>query len=254
MVLPIICSGLKRSASTWSYNVCRELLVRSLDPSKAVLIASYATNTDAALQRLARRKPDGRRLVALLKAHEVGPWTLAGIRQRKIRNVYTVRDPRDALASLIRFWPPTDDEPFGTYVRNFQKWLIQGEAFIEERASLVIRYEDMLEDPRKHVRAIARYIGLRADERRIAAVDEATSHENLQAAVARIEGAAEDPEAAFDPKLQLHRRHLDSGEIGRWRHELNDEERRKAVVAFLPWLVSLGYEEQGVQDILDRLA
>lgn len=251
MVKPIVCSGLKRSASTWSYHVCRQLLARTIDPKKALLSAGYVEDTDASLRAFSERRAQRRRPeVAVLKSHEIGPLTMAAIARGKVRNVYTLRDPRDALASLVRFWPPRKEEPFEAYIRNFQRWLIQGEAMMRSAATLVVRYEDMVADPCSQIEAIARHLKLPARAPLIEAVDAETSSERMQERVAHIEEQATFAEAAFDPDSQLHRRHLDSGEVGRWRHEFSAQQRRQAIIAFLPWLVGMGYAEG---DLLERL-
>ncbi len=253
-LIPIVCSGLKRSASTWSYNVCRELFQRTLDPAKVTFVATYAGDTDKMLEELARETHGGKPRVALIKAHDLGPATLTGIRAGRIRNVYTVRDPRDALASMIRFWPPTPDNPFETYLGNFQRWLMQGETLMRSGTSLVIRYEDMMDDSAACIEAVARYLKLPERKQLIARVDAATSVESHRKIIDRIEEQAEDPDAAFDPTRQLHRRHIDSGEVGRWRRDLSQEQRRRAVVAFLPWLVSMGYAEEALRAAVEAQA
>ncbi len=257
MLFSILCSGFKRSASTWSYNVCRELMQRSLGGRPDIsIVASYVNDTDGFLVKLGRQARDQeRKVVAVLKAHEVGHRTAERIAKGRIRNVFTIRDPRDSLASMERFWPRsgdlwvhTGDQSLEERLRVFQHLLIQAERFMTDDHSHVVRYEKMIEAPEEHIAAIAHYIGLRPDKATVAAVHRATNAEAMREIAERTEAEKGLGPGALDPETNIHSRHIDSGAPGRWRDELDADTAHRATIAFLPWLISLGYADEALRN------
>lgn len=245
MVTVILCSGLRRSASTWSYNVCCDLAERAhADRPGSVLRGGYRMDSDKFLRGLERRfasaSGDG---IEVIKAHEPGRLTLRLVREGRIRNVYTLRDPRDAFASMERFLPRRPDQSLDWRIANFQRFLALGSGFLADGHSHVVRYEDMVGDPVGHIRAIAAYLDLPCDAATAAAVDAATGLQRGAGIVDGLAGMAVERKLAFDPHSLLHAGHFDGGTVGRWRQALDPDLQRRLNRAFLPWLLDFGYAD-----------
>lgn len=246
MAIVVCCSGIMRSASTWSYNVCRELVLRTQDPAREAAAFTYANDTDALLASWVKAEQQQERLLrAVMKAHLVGPRTRKLIDAGKLRNVFTIRDPRDAMASMLLFGQEKTEEEKSHLIAYFRAVLRQGLAFLNDGRTLVIRYEDMIADPRRQVGVIARYMGLDATGDLLDAVDAATGAESARAVVARLEAQAAPGEDLSDPVTQLHVTHLNTGEVGRWRRELPPAFVARLEQAFGRAMAAYGYGRDG---------
>jgi len=233
-----------RSASTWSYNVCRALTAQTLIAGREAITSTYAGDTDAMLARLlAEQKNQNLRLRCVMKAHVLGPKTRRAIANGRVANVFTIRYPRDAMSSMLLFGQEKGEEERAELIRLFEGVLAQGLAFLQDSRSLVVRYEDMVADPAAQIRTIAAYMGRSVPEETIAEVDRATGTERVQRIVARLEAEAEPGQDHFDPATQLHIDHLHGGEVGRWRHELTPAFKARLQDAFGPYIAAYGYGE-----------
>ncbi len=102
MVSPlVICNGVIRSGSTWSYNVCRllaELLAKRRGESSH---GGYLNALD--LEKSLQAEVYFRQGPAVFKAHGTGPLISEWIRTGKAKAVCTLRDLRDCVASDVAF-------------------------------------------------------------------------------------------------------------------------------------------------------
>jgi hypothetical protein len=243
MIRLVICSGIKRSASTWSFNVCRHLAEARARVTGARFLSEYANHTDDLIKRLSGEAAakDGD-LIGVIKAHEPGKGTVGSIRRGKIRNVYTIRDPRDCLASMEQFWQREKNETFERRINEFLFWLRYAEIFLADGASHVVRYEDMIGDPAAEIRRIAKYLDLKCDAALIADIAEKTSPEASQSLIDEMnKGKADADGRLFNSLTQLHERHLGGGTVGRWRAAFEGDTLVQVERAFAPWLEKLGY-------------
>jgi len=238
----ILCTGLRRSASTWSYNVCRELAEASSRAGSGVrVIAGYVVDSDAALERLQGSGAAARSVIAVLKCHDPGRRTLRQIAEGRVRNVCTVRDPRDCLASMERFRPRRADQTIEQRIRNFQRALAMADGFRTDSRSLLLRYEELRARPLEFVQEIARHLGVACDLATAQAVERAAGAERSAAIADSLAGKGRGGRPAFDRQTQLHERHLDGGAIGRWREAFDADLQARLHLAFLPWLLGFGY-------------
>jgi hypothetical protein len=243
MATVICCSGIMRSASTWSYNVCRELSLRSQIRGSEVTHYGYSNQTDETIREWAAiEKKRGIIVRGVMKAHVIAPGTRRLIARGKIANVFTIRDPRDAMSSMLRFGQEKSEKEKSFLLEYFCYVLKQGLAFLEDGHSLVIRYEEMVDDPAAKIRAIARYLGRPIGEQALSAAAQAAGVKRARAIVARLEAEAQPGEDHFDGHSQLHVGHLNGGTIGRWRDELDADFKARVEEAFAPYLAAYGYD------------
>jgi|GEM_PF-6065738 len=244
----VLCSGIKRSASTWSYNVCRHITSRMAQASDGESFAQYSSNTDATLKQLEKsfkaRQVEGQNLniTGVIKAHELGSHTRQLIARGLVSNVYTIRDPRDCIASMEKFWPRTPDTTFDDRIRAYQYWLIGGESFYQDEHSLIIRYEDMRKDPIAQITRIVKLLKVSCEEHILKEISDATNAETSQNHIDQMVKEKTNSNRAYCKLTHLHENHLNGGQVGRWRNELSLEEQVKVETAFYPWLVKFGYE------------
>ncbi len=237
----IFCTGVVRSGSTWSFNVCRHLGLLLARQRGEPFASAYLGESDldrAIDAQLAR--PAG---PAVIKAHAIGPRALAALRAGRVRAVCTFRDPRDCVASDLTFRRAAFDEA----VRRVTHNLTYLGFYRSAGHTLFVRYEDMIADPLPQVARVAAHLGVAADDAALRRVDALTGLATSRAICdglrhRRPDDVAWSDHRRVDPATQLHENHIHSGRVGRWRDELSADQQGHLADVFHPWLVELGYE------------
>jgi hypothetical protein len=93
----VICDGMPRSGSTWSFNVVLHLLCRA-EPG-CVLHSGY----EESLPRFLEWTPPSA-TGAVLKCHDLDPLARALVQMGAALVIYTWREPADAVASCMRMF------------------------------------------------------------------------------------------------------------------------------------------------------
>ena len=242
-----------RSGSTWSYNVCKIFGGRVAENRKFNFHSDFAYDIDSLIQKMSKKAARTKsNIFGVVKAHDVGMRTKKKISEGKIKNIYTIRDPRDCFASMEKFMPRFEGVEIDDRIREFQRWLILGDEFFGDDVSLIIRYEEMVENNIKQIRRIANFLEIKRTDKLILNISNATSvaasQEIIKQMIETGKGVEKfkvaGKEKRFHPESQLHENHLNGGTIGRWRTELTEENQQKIHTAFSPWLIKFGYVNQ----------
>jgi len=252
-----LCSGMPRSGSTWSYNVCRLLYERI---AKEKQLSSQAISSyDSPVGR--RRQPQeclqfehfllnyyspeySNYLV--YKSHSLSCYGLYFLASQRIKNICTFRDPRDSLASLMLF----SQEKFllKQYLANLIKFLCHIDLYKRYPNSLLIRYEDMLKQPKHSIKKIIDFLDNTFISTTI--IDD-IHQQTCYTAVKEITTRLTKPSAKncfthnqhiVDKSTQFAHNHLSGGTIGRWQKDFTPEEKEIINEQLQPWLIKLGYE------------
>jgi len=215
------------SGSTWAYNVMRSVAA-SLHGDKPV--RGRFVNTLAEAGGL-----EDDASVHVVKTHDVPADAAAELLRLATRIVVTVRDPRDAVTSLMLY----QRFPFPLGL----EWVARSAAFVgglaDDPRALLLRYESGFTEAPATLDAIARHFGgaLPAAERDLLFAQHARAAvEGWIAALETQPQSVRDARSGdiFDPETQWHRHHAGrSGEVGRWRRML------------LPWQVAAVEREMG---------
>ncbi|MGB0370597.1 MAG: sulfotransferase domain-containing protein [Opitutales bacterium] len=169
----VICSGMKRSGSTWQFNAVSRLL----EISKTVEIQGFLPDDEMELrvEELSKwaNDPDTFHIV---KTHAMFDSRKHGIAPEKVLTTYTYRDIRDAAVSIKR--------QFGADGQRLLD-ILDGsvEMFFWMRDlpnSILQRYEDFTVDPTTAVRQLADFMSLDADPGTVARVVDACSIESMK--------------------------------------------------------------------------
>ncbi|MBT5414693.1 MAG: sulfotransferase, partial [Rhodospirillaceae bacterium] len=175
----VCCTGMARSGSTWSFNVCRELLEATGEP----LIAGYYGEGEALDDFIESRGLEAFPGHVLLKLHQPADRLLGMICDGRARNVFTLRDPRDCLRSRMDF----EGKPFDDALMGVAGNLIMYNLYAGATDTLFVRYEAMAADPAAEVRRIAGHLGLAPVEDEVGRIAEATG---ISAARRKVEDLA----------------------------------------------------------------
>jgi hypothetical protein len=242
MLRPLcICNGLIRSGSTWSYNVCRELIQLAAAGQKLPFGSSYlhSQQLDLFIVQQWSRSPGP----TLVKAHELGPYALANLQSGAVKGVCTFRDPRDCVASDMVFTGLGFDA--SVYRVNVSLECLRSCEPI--KPILMVRYEEMMADRLGNIRRIAAHLGFGVSEEVVNYVDSRTNVESSKKVCEQIRNLTikqvfEIESHRVDPVTHLHENHIGNAKIGRWRDELSAQQGAYLTEYFAPWLLKWGYE------------
>ena len=156
----------------------------------------------------------------------------------KAKELFLVRDFRDVVSSMLAFNAKhgrrvfghdrlESDEEFFRFVRNGPVRLLSRNWPKRQDRAHLIRYEDLMAEPRGILRQVLAYLELEHDDATVEGMLERAGQDN--------------PET---------RRHITSGEvsssIGRWRQSLSSEAQAAANEVFGDVLEQFGYASEGV--------
>jgi Sulfotransferase domain len=208
----VICNGMPRSASTWSFNVVLALL-RCSQPSCEVY-GGY----DEDIARFLETLPSAAEH-AVVKCHglDARGRTLAQADSTKI--LYTWRDPADAVVSCMRMF----NYDFEHALAAVDSSLTLYDFHSQSGAALILDYQLIVSDTIEAVRRIAAFLGLDDSSDTVRAVTEQTSLERVREKVESLADNARMVHRAglvYDPETLLHRGHIRDGGVGYGRKAL----------------------------------
>lgn len=218
----VICNGMPRSASTWSFRVVVELLERQCPGD--LIHKGYRQN----LVQFTKDAPAGVRHV-VMKSHPLTPLGRNLLRVGAVKVIYTWRDLADAVVSGLETFA-RGGATFEIFLDSFDEALEVLAFHRREGMALEVCYADVMADARGQVERIARHLwpqGVRSE-----IVDEVCAATSMGAAermVAEITGVADEQlqqglHSRFDPDTLFHKHHLNGGEQGKGRARLTLEQ------------------------------
>lgn len=230
----VLTVGVHGSASTWTYNVARELLAAAFG-AEAIAVCFANTLDDL----LAEPRALGRRVVC--KTHGF-PRLDVFAHVAQARLIATVRDPRDAVLSLMqRFGSPLE-----VAVRGLAQDCTYA-AWCAAAGHPVLRYEDRFFEQPAAVQLIARHLGVAVSEADMARIFAAYRTDAVRALAASVpdlpaERLVSDGRTfQFDRVTQIHRTHIGDGRVGKWRERFDAAAQAELSRVFAPFLARFGY-------------
>jgi hypothetical protein len=208
------CAGMYASGSTWAYNVMRGITA-GLHPDRPV--EGRFVNVMSDLDGM-----DDPAVVHVVKTHDLAAEVAEELSRRATRIVATIRDPRDAVTSLMMY----QRYPFELALTTIAKSANFVAGVASDPRALLLRYETGFTDDAATLDRIAAWFGGAlppADCAALFAQYRRTAVEGFVAKLDSLPQAQRDARSGdiFDPETQWHRHHAGrSGEVGRWRRTL----------------------------------
>jgi Sulfotransferase domain len=227
----VLCNGMPRSASTWSFNVCR-LLFHDLHP-KSTLCARYHENLAEVIDPL-RGSYDH----VVLKCHTLDQRGRELCRTGVARAIYTHRDPFDAIHSAMVMFRHSFEEALESIRGSLALYdfhLSTGEAHI-------VSYDAIVGTPERAIADLAAYLELSdlnafpEAVRRISAQTSMDAMKEIARQVGRERHGIRTPRSIYDPETHVHRDHIRDGRTGCGRDYLSADQLRRAETALAPYL------------------
>lgn len=206
----VLCSGVMRSGSTWCYNILRGLLGTTADLLKIPFYCSYleGQSLDEFLLSDEALMPGA----AVFKTHILELQAKLLIEKGVVKNVCTLRDPRDCVASRRLFASGESLLDSIAMVRGSYATIMG----LSPTATLFLDYKDVVNQPDICIKRMLDYLGLDygSQERELI--------ESLVVEFGMDKMAQNAPESGIDPLTEVHANHVHGGKIDRWKEELSE--------------------------------
>lgn len=256
----VFCAGMPRSGSTWQYQIVSHLL----EEARGGLRGGFLEQPED-FERIAEQTA-GRPLWLALKTHHGHPPYAQAVRAGRALAVYSYRDLRDVMYSLMHKMHLSFDEVL-------QKDLLE-QCFIDHvfwtslPNVLCQRYEDIMVDPVGSIKEIAAFLAVPLTDDEAARLADQYSLEANRARARQlteqlrnkgIDLEHRENAVLHDEHSQLHWNHIRAGRIGGWRDEATPQQVVVLTKLCGGWLLENGYEADaswvlpGVQYLCDAL-
>lgn len=208
----VLCAGLYSSGSTWIFNV----VIALAKAAGRKVVGVFADEVD---QLVHVRHADD--LLTVIKTHSPGPGlrVLCGLADIPI--VLSVRDPRDAVLSLMSRFDMDFDEA-SQRVRNSAAKLVQ---LTDERDRILkFYYESKFTSEINSIEAIANSLGLKVDSNSVKSIYSSLTPAAVSLKISELTNAGSFKSGAaaetWDHETQWHPSHVGDGKSGKWRQGL----------------------------------
>lgn len=239
------CSGLKRSGSTWSYNVCQFLLAHAFGYKNVT--AGYVGEGTTVENFINQKAQDYSN--TLIKFHFPTPAIIELVAQGKAKNIFTVRDPLNALASEMDFFKRS----FATALHNIEAGLTAMDTWQNNPGTLFIDFVNITSRPKQEIERIAAHLGLNIDDGFLSECARETSYEKMKRRAENLKYTPKEKlihtnHLTYDPATLLHIGHAPQGQSRDWRTVLKGKELQIAIERLKQWLPEEIHSEHQVNN------
>jgi len=204
----VVCDGMIRSGSTWSFNVVMKLL-RSADKSRRTF-GLYDENP-AVLR--AGLRPRSSHLV--VKSHSLDGSARDLCVSGALKTIYTWRHPYDVVASGLRMFHFSSDHALHILREALRVWAFHRAT----KSAHIVAYESIVTKPRVAIAEIGAYLGLKTSNVDLLRIADEMSFENVKRLSQHVEEL--DPKRIIrdngqvcDRETHLHQNHVQDGRTG----------------------------------------
>jgi Sulfotransferase domain len=199
----ILCNGMSRSGSTWSFNVALKLL-KSRDPARKVF--GVYTEDPAVLAAAARPRFSD----LVIKSHCLDPAACAV--PDTIKVIYTWRSPYDAVVSCMWMFGGSAEHWIGMIRKSLRVWALHR----LKNDACIVSYEALVRNPAAVIERIGSYLGITLEPEPVQELAEELSLENLRRFSRHLDPSrlTRSGDYVFDRETLLHPNHIRNGGVG----------------------------------------
>src|ERR1700722_8465436 len=215
----VLCNGMPRSASTWSYNVAMALLRCTAEE----VWGDYDEN----LHRFLCALPASC-VHAVLKCHSLDAAGLGLAQLQVAKVVYTWRDLADATASFMTMFDVDFEHTIALMSNSLDLYRRH-----RRNGALILSYEAITQQPTESVAAVASYLNVAVRQEQVVEIAEANSFGRMRERGTEISmldyGArlVRPDRTSYDPDTLLHIDHIRHGSTGYGASRLTQAQLRR---------------------------
>jgi len=218
-----------RSASTWSFNICKSILC-----NKQTLFSEY----NESIKTIYDEKISNYDSV-LLKCHNVDDFGRSLIENNSIKVIHTYREPLAAIASALQAFNIKFDVILGM-VRAGLELMVFGRKFDNV---LIINYDEIINNPINVIKKISTHLGYDLKSQDIHDMDSQFKKEKIKTLTKHISKSSKDVIDAgfsiYDKNTLFHKNHIPNNTV-EWREFLSNEQKEKAISYLQPFVDGSG--------------
>lgn len=241
----ILCAGMKSSGSTWLYNVVFEIVKAGLRQKLAKRSTACKTKIVQFYgDRVSDFPPNAASAFHIVvKTHLPDSSLDFLMRFSSARMFLTVREPRDAIASLMERF----HHPFEGSLGDIGKGSVRIAHLRHAYNPPVFRYEDGFFDRRETVAAIARMLNVPLSKAEIGRIFERHTKAAVRRRIVHLTSKGFFGEHAspddFHPRSHWHPGHIGTGTVGKFAAILSISQQRSVLAATAKYCRAFGYED-----------
>lgn len=236
-----LCAGLKSSGSTWLYNAVIQILEagRARSGKRTSIATFYAEN-------IGMFPPDAELAGQLVVKTHIPSASLQFLARFARAAIFiTVREPRDAIASLMQRF----DHEFANCLAEVAAGAERIVELSKAPNVLILRYEDGFYDRPEGVSRVAAHLGAKISASTRDRIFRSLTREEVKRKIDALErkgvfGRSPDPDR-FDPKTHWHPGHVGDGTIGKYQAVLSARQRSAVLAELQDYCRTFGYPNRG---------
>lgn len=223
---------MRRSGSTLTFQVTRALL--ELNHEITVTEPQTGIGVEPAEIPAVAASPE----IVLTKMHTVSKSVRDQLPKQGAYYIYTARDPRDAVASLIRKGRLSYDDPARIgFAKDFAKKERIGSLLYPKMPNSWIGfYEDFVDDVPYLIRSIAKFLNIKVTDEW---VENLAAELDIDKQRERSQAVSQDFSVRQQTRLTVN--HITDGRPGSWRDTLLPDEVADIENQFIDWMLRNGY-------------
>ena len=235
----VMCAGMFSSGSTWVFNIVAQLL-RKAHPG--FRIAQTYADEFASEHETQSSGED----CLVFKTHAPSPATRMLARLGGVPLVLSIRDPRDAIASLMQRFSVSFDWAFEKVVASSESLI-----GLRDLPHLLLRYEDGFTNRDESVAKITQHLGLCLPPEALQSIFAAFTPDAVKAKIADLQAfniiSGAEPANMFDPQTQWHPGHVGDLQIGKWKNYLTPAQAARVSYATRNFSAAFSYRDPDVR-------
>lgn len=241
----VLCAGAKSSASTWLYNVVAEILRRRSEAEAWSYARSDDRPTHASLyvKQFYADSPESfprfdRHWDTLVIQTQQPSMSLSAFAARaEFQVVMTIREPRDAIASLMK--------RFGFSFSSAFELVASGNTQIVDlfrrSTPLVLRFEDRFYDREMTIAAVAEFLGVELPDHLIREIFSVLTREQVAMKIDEMRREGVFGVLRHDPQTRWQIGHVGEIAIGQYAEILSREQQLLVLTATAGYCAEFGY-------------
>jgi len=225
----ILCTGMFRSGSTWSFNVAKSIICEN-NPNSTIF-----SEYNESIKNVINDKLDAFDNI-ILKCHRVDEFGKSMIRHGCVKVLYTYRNPMEIIVSGMQTFNQKFDDVLGTVKNSLEFLQFQK----EYENTCLISYNEIVSDPFMVVKRISKHIDINLDIGKLKKIDSCFERKKIKKLSDSLK--KEDNNiidvgfSYYNAENLFHRNYIRDENAILWEEFLSEEQKRIILDVLKPYV------------------